>query len=101
MAKDVKISYPHDVAGGTWGWRKNRKRGHVETAEKKLLAELRRLQKNGATIEKKSDYQWRVNGILDVYPRGQRFHLLKTSERFTFDTIADALLYIEHPEEFE
>lgn len=32
-------------------------------------------------VERKTDYQYRINGILDIYPQNQRYHDIRKNKR--------------------
>jgi len=53
----------------------------VRSRRKSYLPEL---EEAGYVVEKKTDYQFRINGLLDVYPTNARFHCLKTGARGEF-----------------
>ena len=53
------------------------------------VAELMELKKAGFTIEQKTPYQFRVNGVLDIYPIHNRYHDLQTGERGGFRDVRD------------
>ncbi len=50
---------------------------YPENRVKKILA----LQQKGRIVKKVSDYQFRIDGILDLFPVNMRFHNIKTNER--------------------
>lgn len=43
--------------------------------------EILSLRDIGYTVEKKTDYQFRINGLIDVYPIHNRWHELSTNKR--------------------
>jgi len=45
------------------------------------IQEIASLSENGYTVIKLTDYQFRINGILDLYPTHRRWHDLKTNKR--------------------
>ena len=72
-------------------WRESRA-AQQERRRKRLplrVAELMELRKAGFTIEQKTPYQFRVNGVLDIYPIHNRYHDLKTGERGGFGDVRE------------
>lgn len=51
------------------------------TPEEFYLSLIERLRALGHEIEEKTDYHFRVNGTLDVYPVNRRYHDIKKNER--------------------
>lgn len=43
--------------------------------------EIEELAELGYSIEKKTEYQYRVNGVIDLYPIHNRWHNIKTGKR--------------------
>ncbi len=43
--------------------------------------EIMNLETKGYTVEKKSDYHFRINNQLDLFPIHNRFHNIKTNKR--------------------
>lgn len=43
--------------------------------------EIEALAKDGYTVEKKTEYQYRINGLIDLYPIHNRWHNIKTNKR--------------------
>lgn len=43
-------------------------------------------------VEKKTDYQYRINDTLDLYPIHRRFHNIKTGKRGNYTRYLDKLL---------
>lgn len=43
--------------------------------------EIESLSELGYTVEKKTEYQYRINGLIDLYPIHNRWHNIKTSKR--------------------
>ena len=43
--------------------------------------EILALKRQGYSVEQKSDYHFRINGILDIWPIHNRWHDLRTQER--------------------
>ncbi len=43
--------------------------------------EIFNLGKEGYSINQYSEYQFRINGVIDVYPIHHRYHILKTGKR--------------------
>lgn len=40
-------------------------------------------------VKKLTDYQYRINGILDLYPIHKRFHNIKTNVRGNYKSVID------------
>lgn len=38
----------------------------------------------GLTVQKLTDYQYRINSRLDIYPRNKRYHDIKTNKRGSY-----------------
>lgn len=53
----------------------------VRARRKSYLPELEEL---GYTVERKTEYQFRINGVLDIYPTNAKFHNIKTGKRGSF-----------------
>lgn len=51
----------------------------------KLLA----LNHRGVHVLRVTDYQFRVNEILDIYPTNKKYHVLETGERGEYQDIYD------------
>lgn len=43
--------------------------------------EILSLKDSGYTVVKITDYQYRINGLVDIYPIHRRYHILKTNKR--------------------
>lgn len=39
------------------------------------------MRQHGFTVEKLTDYQYRINGVLDLYPTNGRFHHITENKR--------------------
>jgi hypothetical protein len=44
------------------------------------------------TVKKLTEYQYRINGEVDVYPIHNRYHVLKTGKRGGYRSIAEFLI---------
>lgn len=68
-------------SGNDWrDWREDAKQ-HRATMQQAGAADIEALNAAGYAVEKLTDYQFRVNGKIDLYPVKRRFHILKTGER--------------------
>lgn len=38
-------------------------------------------------VKELSPYQWRINGIIDIYPTNERYHLLKVNKRGEYNNL--------------
>lgn len=47
----------------------------------KAVRLIKKLTARGYIVKKLSDYQFRINGVLDLYPVNMRYHNIKTQER--------------------
>lgn len=47
-------------------------------------AEIMGLSSNGYTVKQLTEYQFRVNGKIDLYPIHKRYHVLSTERRGTY-----------------
>lgn len=56
-----------------------------EQVRQRRKSYLPELEEFGYKVEKKTEYQFRINGVLDVYPTNARFHDLATGKRGSFE----------------
>jgi len=78
------------------------KRDQQERRAKRLpirTEEILHLKVQGYDVEQKSDYHFRINGILDLWPIHNRWHLLSTGERGGAQNLADFVKSRIHPNE--
>lgn len=45
----------------------------------------------GYEVKKLTDYQYRINGIFDLYPIHKRFHNIKTGKRGNYKSVIEIL----------
>lgn len=50
-------------------------------------AKIMELEAEGFRIEALSPYQFRINGVVDLYPLSGRFHILKENRRGTAECL--------------
>lgn len=56
------------------------------------------LKNKGYKVEKKTEYQFRINDFLDIYPIHCRFHNIKTNKRGGFNPKdIEKLIKLQHP----
>lgn len=71
-------------------WREYREEQVVRRQERlpRRTAQLLTLRNEGFEIEQKSPYQFRVNGVLDVWLTHNRYHDIKANKRGGFPDVA-------------
>lgn len=47
------------------------------------------------SVKKFTEYQWRINGIIDIYPVNEKYHNIKTQERGSYASL-DLIDFIDH-----
>ena len=47
--------------------------------------EIASLKECGFIVEEKTPYQFRINGLIDIYPIHRRYHVLKTGRRGNYN----------------
>lgn len=56
------------------------------------MDEIKAIRKAGHDVRELTPYQFRINHVLDLYPKRRKFHNIKTQERGHFPTDAKRLL---------
>jgi hypothetical protein len=51
--------------------------------------EIEALEQHGYTVRALTEYQFRINEQLDVYPTRKRFHHIKTQKRGSYTSLLD------------
>lgn len=64
-----------------WDWWKSEQRARRVKRLPIRTEEILALKRQGYDVEQKTDYHFRINGILDVWPIHNRWHDLRTQER--------------------
>jgi hypothetical protein len=60
----------------------DQKRWRVAAAkQEKFWNDMKRRLEENYEVQYLTDYQWRINGTIDIYPTNRRYHNLKTQER--------------------
>jgi vancomycin permeability regulator SanA len=73
-----------------------RRADRLPSRQQEILA----LAEAGYTVRKLTDYQFRVNNALDLYPTHKRFHVLMTGRRGSYQTAASvAQKFLRAPKE--
>lgn len=64
-------------------WREYRRAQQQRRADRLPIrsAEIEDLSRPGYKVRKLTDYQFRVNGVLDLFPIHRRYHNIKTGRR--------------------
>lgn len=82
---------------GEWDWyrfeQKKRREKRLPVRTEKILA----LKRQGYDVEQKTEYHFRVNGVLDLWPIHNRWHDLKTGERGGAKCLATFVKERMHP----
>ncbi len=55
------------------------------------------LQELGYEVEQKTFYQWRINGVLDVYPVNQKYHKIQVNKRGEYSSLIPFIKRTLHP----
>jgi hypothetical protein len=58
-----------------------------EKTKTNYMEEIEQLKSLGYQIKKFTDYHYRINDILDVWPSKRKFHSIPTDERGNYDTL--------------
>lgn len=58
--------------------------------------EICNLVMDGYSVERMTDYQFRINDRLDIYPIHNRYHDIKSGERGGFKTLKGLLMKAAH-----
>lgn len=71
------------------GWTEYRQAQKERRAARlpKRQATIERLASEGFKVDKKTEYHYRINGRLDIYPIHHRYHDIVTNKRGTFQAI--------------
>lgn len=75
-------------------WKEERE-AYKQRRDKRLAIrtkEILALTEFGYTVEMKSEYQYRINDIVDVFPVNNRFHDIRTNHRGHYNNIKPFLL---------
>ena len=67
-----------------------RRRGRLQTG----MREIVRLREFGYSVERKTDFQWRVNEEVDLYPIHKRYHVLRTGKRGDYHNATALILSV-------
>lgn len=72
-------------------WREYRRAQQNRRAERlgPRTDEILALRAKGFTVEAKTDYQFRVDGVLDLYQIHKRFHHVPTNKRGNYRVVLD------------
>lgn len=78
-----------------WDQYKSEQRQRRQTRLPVRQLEIESLSELGYAVEKKTEFQYRINGVVDLYPIHNRWHNIKTNKRggaknlkqFIIDTI--------------
>jgi len=68
-----------------------RKKERLRRSREAGQNEICELGKQGFSVEKLNDYQFRVNDAVDLYPTSRKFHILGTNERGRYDNLQTIL----------
>lgn len=68
-------------------WREHRRDIQAYKAEKRCqrTKEIETLSMAGFKVERLTEFQFRIDGVLDLFPTGRRWHNIKTGKRGTYD----------------
>lgn len=94
----LSASTPIKIVGGHFGidfeeeksdgdvWRENKEaiRQHKEERRNEATGYILDLIREGYEVEQKTEFHFRVNATLDLYPTRRKWHNLKTGKRGTF-----------------
>jgi hypothetical protein len=64
-----------------WGWYRHEQQARRAARLPIRTEEIRHLKVQGYDVEQKTEYHFRINGILDLWPIHNRWHDLRTQER--------------------
>lgn len=70
-------------------WRDVRQAQQLRRAERLpgRQEEIEHLKLSGFTVRKLTDYQFRINGTLDLFPIHRRWHNIKTGKRGSYQDV--------------
>lgn len=81
-------------------WREHRRAQQQRRADRlpQRTEEILALRGKGFTVEQKTDYHFRVDGTLDLFPIHRRYHHLKTNTRGSYQNpMAVAVKFLRRP----
>lgn len=67
---------------------RDHQRAYKQSNRDKFESVLKTLKEQYTVVEL-TPYQYRIDGILDIYPSNKKWHLIPTNERGRFRTVED------------
>ena len=80
----VKTQYAYE---GKNSHRNARRQAYADVDRSNARRSLGRLAKQGYEVRMITEFQYRINGALDVYPTNNKWHNIKTGERGTYSQL--------------
>lgn len=83
-----------------WSWSKIQRQRQVRQSRRdKATEEIIQLKEKGYLVISLTPYQFRINGILDLYPTNHRYHHIPTDKRGSYDKPEEIVKKLFWPED--